>query len=115
MKNGAKARYELPPSVVSMVKALCSDRERRKKLLLCPGLSHGVAAVLNAHDTAIESALEKIEPALRDIILDDICRGRGYDFSPATKLCAKNTYYARKRKFFFDAAVYLNVIDINFS
>ena len=109
--------YELPRTVVDLVRAVCADYPRRvqyiKKLEkkecedICELDTLHMCQKLNK---IVDEALEPIEETLRGILLEDICEKRGYEHSPAANIISKNAYYMRKRKFLFDIAFRLSLI-----
>ena len=103
-------KWEVPATVVTLVKAHCNDYDRRAKIINNPNTSPTLAQNFREFNLVIDNALMDIEPGLRSALLTDIQIGRGFDASPIAPFLAKNTYYARKRKLIHDIAVGLHLI-----
>lgn len=103
-------KYEIPTSIVEIVKVVCSDYDRREKQIKHGIVTGDVLATYVRLNNIVDCALEDIEVGIRKDILKDIQYRRGYDFSPASPLISKNTYYRRKRKLIYDIAVGLALI-----
>lgn len=97
-RRKAVDKWEVPETVVQIVKAFCADYSRRAKALSRHNVSDDTVALYVKLNSVIDAALEEVEEGIRQIMLTDIQLGRGYDFSPASPFLAKNTYYQRKRK-----------------
>ena len=109
--------YELPRTVVDIVRAVCADYPRRATVIKkieqkeCEDIYK--LAVLHTYknlNEIVDEALEPIEEVLRKIVLEDICEKRGYEHSPAMVMISKNAYYMRKRKFLYDIASRMSLI-----
>jgi hypothetical protein len=98
--------WEIPTSVVHIVKSVCADYDRRAAVI-ASGEYREQYVNMNA---AIDLALLSVEEGIRRIMLEDISHGRGYDFSPASPYLAKNSYYLRKRKAIHDIAIFLGFL-----
>lgn len=103
-------RWEIPTSVVNIVKSVCADYDRRQRIINSSVASTDVIARYSELNAVIDEALLDVEPGIRKDILNDIHLGRGYDFSPASPFLAKNTYYQRKRKLIHDIAKGLSLL-----
>ena len=103
--------HEVPKGVVDMVRMICADYDRRARELERGVLSDNVGCEYVRLNDAVESALESIDPNLRQDFLSDIGYRRGYDFAQVSPYLAKNTYYARKRKFIYDVAKSLFLVE----
>ncbi len=103
-------RYELPASVVDVVKCLCADYERRARAIKYESVEGAVLERYAELNAAIDKALEALEAGIRREMLEDIHRGRGYDFSPVSVYLSKNTYYQRKKRMIFEIAKDLSLI-----
>lgn len=109
--------YELPRTVVDVVRAVCADYPRRAAVMKnlerkeCREI-YELAALQTCRklNRIVDEALEPIEEVLRKIVLEDICEKRGYEHSPAMVMISKNAYYMRKRKFLYDIAERLSLI-----
>lgn len=103
-------RYEIPTSIVSIVKAICADYDRRERVISRTACnpdkvsSDPVIDRLSELNAIVDEALVEIEEELRRIMLDDILTGRGYEFSQATTIVSRGAYYRRKRKLIYDIA-----------
>ena len=102
-------QYELPFSVVMIVKAICADYRRREHKIKYSTAS-GVTSRCAELNAIIDKALEEVEVGARRDMLCDICTRRGYDSSPCGAYMGKNTYYRRKRKLIYDIAKSLSLI-----
>ncbi len=105
-----KNQYELPTSVVEIVKTLCADYFRRERAIRYGNVTGAVLDRYIELNANIDMALETIEVGIRMDILRDIQFRRGYDFSPASVCISKNTYYTRKKKLIYDIAKRLSLI-----
>lgn len=103
-------KWEIPSTVVDIVRAVCDDYDRRSRMIQFGSVDGDVLALYVALNNAVDKALDEVEVGIRKSLLSDICRRRGYHFSQASPLLAKNTYYARKRKAIHDIAVGLSLI-----
>lgn len=103
-------RYEIPKSVVVIVKSVCADYDRRKLLSEMGELDEGVKARYDYLNGAIDDALIEIDPGIKRVMLEDIRNNRGYDYSPASPFLTKNSYYMRKKKVIHDIAKGLSLI-----
>ena len=97
-------KYEIPTSVVEIVKAVCSDYDRRERAIKFSNLTGDVLTKYVELNNAIDKALTDVEVGIRRDMLNDIQKRRGYDFSRAALIISKNTYYRRKRKLIYDIA-----------
>lgn len=97
-------KWELPASVVDIVKAVVSDYDRRERAIKHSAITGEVLIRYVELNGVIDIALQDVEIGIRRDLLDDIRTGRGYDFSRASPFLAKNTYYQRKRKLIYDVA-----------
>lgn len=97
-------QYELPTSVVEIVKTLCADYFRRERAIKYGNVTGAVLDRYIELNANIDTALEDIEIGIRMDMLRDIQCRRGYDFSPASYCISKNTYYCRKKKLIYDIA-----------
>ena len=90
-------KWELPASVVAVVKALCVDYDRRTQIIkqVSSGLVVAKCVEINS---VIDHALEKVDVGIRKTLLEDIKNGRGYRLSPISTYLAKNTYYKYKQR-----------------
>lgn len=103
-------QFELPSSVVEIVKTLCADYNRRERAIKYGNVTGDVLARYVELNAVIDRALEDIEVGIRMDMLKDIQNRRGYDFSPASYCISKNTYYKRKKKLIFDIAKSLALV-----
>lgn len=103
-------QFELPSSVVEIVKAVCVDYARREWAIKHGNVTGVVLERLVELNAIIDAALEDIEIGVREDMLRDIQNRRGYDFSPASYCISKNTYYKRKKKLIYDIAKNLALV-----
>ena len=103
-------KWEIPTSVVDIVKIICADYDRRERMIKHSTITGNVLEKYIELNSIIDRALEDIEPAVRRDMLEDIYTGHGYAYSSASKFFAKNTYYQRKRKLIHDIARGLSFI-----
>ena len=103
-------KWEIPTSVVEIVKTVCADYDRRERMIKHSSITGVVLDRYIELNAVIDKALESVEVGIRRNLLEDIQRGRGYDFSQASPFVAKNTYYQRKRKLIHDIALGLALI-----
>lgn len=103
-------KYEIPGTVVEIVRGLCADYERRELAIKYSTISGETLQRYVELNGAIELALGNMEASIREDMLADVAAGRGYDFSPCSVFVAKNTYYERKRRFVFDVAKKLSLV-----
>lgn len=103
-------QFELPSSVVEIVKTICADYARRENAIKYGNVTGAVLARYVELNATIDGALEDIEAGIRMDILRDVQSRRGYDFSPASYCISKNTYYKRKKKLIYDIAKNLALV-----
>ena len=103
-------KWEIPTSVVDIVKTLCADYDRIERMIKHAAITGAVLEKYVELNSIIDKALEDVEAGIRRTLLEDIKNGRGYDFSAASPFLAKNTYYQRKRKLIHDIAQGLALI-----
>lgn len=103
-------KWGLPINVVLIVRAVCSDYDRRNNIIKFNTASEEVIAHYREVNGCIDKALEEIEVGIRRDMLNDIILNRGYDFSPISPFLAKNTYYTRKRKTVYSIAKAMHLI-----
>ena len=103
-------KWEIPTSVVEIVKTICADYDRRERMIKHSSITGAVLDRYIELNAIIDKALESVETGIRRNLLEDVQRGRGYDFSAASPFIAKNTYYQRKRKLIHDIALGLSLI-----
>lgn len=97
-------KYEIPASIVEIVKTVCADYDRRERAIKYSSITGPVLERYVELNGIIDMALEEIECDVRRDLLKDVSSGRGYNFSAASPFFAKNTYYQRKRKLIHDIA-----------
>ena len=102
-------KYDIPTSVVDIVKTICVDYERRERSIKFGNITGAVLARYIELNSIIDAALEDVELGIRKSLLRDIQKRRGYDFSEANWAISKNAYYRRKRKLIYDIATRLAV------
>ena len=103
-------QFELPSSVVEIVKSVCNDYTRRACAIRSGSVNGAVLARYIELNGIIDTAIAEIEVGIRMDMLRDIQKRRGYDFSPAAGCMAKNTYYKRKKKVIYCIAKSLELI-----
>ena len=102
--------WELPKSVVEVVRGVCADYERRENAIKYSSITGEVLDRYIEFNSAIESAVSEISTDLRRIIIQDVADNVGYDFSQCSLAMARKTYYQKKRKFIHDVAEKLFLI-----
>lgn len=102
--------YELPSSVVKIVRAQCADFKRKEDALKSGAVKGEILLSYSVTNAAIKKALDTIEEPCREFFLSDIAENRGYDKSKSQWLLSHNAYYARKRKAIYDVAKFLLLI-----
>lgn len=100
-------RWEIPGTVVQIVKTMCADYDRRAVIIRSAAQAHEDYKNING---AIDRGLTCAEEPVRRFLLEDIGSGRGYWYSPASALLSKNAYYARKKQIIHDIAVELRLL-----
>ncbi len=115
MRSKIYYKWNIPGTVVEIVKSVCADYDRRQKSIACEELSEEVKARYIELNSAIDRALASIDEGMRRPMLEDVQSGRGYNFSFASCYCAKTTYYNCKRKIIHDVAVELKLISAEIS
>lgn len=100
-------RWELPRSVVNIVRSMCADYDRRALLIRS---SCELVSKYSEMNDAIDRGLESVEVGIRRTMLDDIYLNRGYGYSPVSAIMSKNAYYARKKKAIFLIATELKLM-----
>lgn len=103
-------QFELPSSVVEIVKTICADYARRERAIKYGNVTGAVLARYVELNAIIDAALEEIEIGVREDMQRDIQNRRGYDFSPVSYCISKNTYYKRKKKLIYDIAKNLALV-----
>lgn len=103
--------WNVPRGVVNIVRTLCADYERRVQAIERGTVSDGIGGTYAMLNEAIDLALVDIDPNLRKDFLADIAYHRGYDYAQVSPYLAKNTYYAKKRKFVYEVAKKLLLIE----
>ena len=92
-------RYlHLPRSVIYVIRAECTDYERRRAAIRCIDTPEDVVAAHRRRNEAIDNALCSVELPLRTAILNDIILAKGYDKSAAAQIASKSLYYSRKHR-----------------
>ncbi len=104
MSRRKKMKYNLPLSLVQMIKSICADYDRRADIINRSLASEDVVEKCAALNSAIDSAFLDVESGLKSYLLEDIKLNRGYEASMASPFIAKNTYYKRKKKIIYDVA-----------
>lgn len=103
-------KWEVPKTVVDIVKTICADYERREYLIKYSAITGTVLERYIELNAIIDKALEDVEIGIRRDLLKDISCERGFDRSYISLCIGKNTYYRRKRKLVHDIAEGLSLI-----
>lgn len=103
-------KYDIPTSVVEMVKAICLDYNRRERAIKYGTITGEVLDKYIMLNASVDKALEEIEVGIRKEILDDIGNKRGFQFSAISQMLSKNAYYRRRRKIIYDIAKELSLL-----
>ena len=85
-------------SVIYVLRAECTDYERRRVAIRCIDTPDDVVAAHRRRNEAIDAALCTIELPLRSAIFTDIVYARGYSRSRAMEIASKSLYYSRKQR-----------------
>lgn len=102
--------WTIPRSVVTVVRAVCADYERRRIAIEKKVVDDRVREEYVRINNVIDAALDDVEIGIRFTLLEDVVSGKGYEGTIASPFLAKNSYYNRKRKLVHDIAVGLNLI-----
>lgn len=104
MGRKLKTRWDIPYSIVKIVRMVCADYDRRRIAIELNSESDAVISEYKRLNSIVDDALVEIDEGIRRVLLVDISIGRGYDFSPASPFMARGTYYQRKCKLVHDIA-----------
>jgi hypothetical protein len=96
-------RLYVPDNVRSIVRYVCADYDRRRMLIAAGNAGVDIITEAMRLNDAVDDALSNVDPGLRCLRVDIAC-GRGYEHSAAACICAKNTYYAYKKKVMYEIA-----------
>mgnify|MGYP003429961661 CR=1 FL=1 len=100
--------WRISKTVMELVKALCADYPRRKRLIDCKfrtkTTDEDVIKLKEINDN-IDAALECVDEGLRSYILYDIANGNGYNKSMASPYIQRNSYYKQKNKAILNIAL----------
>lgn len=102
--------FELPKSVVEIVRANCADYNRRAYELRKSELRGETRETYINLNAIVDKALDSVEDAMRNDILNDIIGRKGYFSSEAQGMICRDWYYRRKRKAMCDIARGMNLI-----
>ena len=104
-------KHELPTSVVVVVYAICADYDRREREMKFGIVSGDVLEHYAELNRTIESALLCVESDLREDLLSDIAKKRGFERSRISPLLSKNAYYRRRRRVIYEIAAGLKLCE----
>ena len=104
-------KHELPTSVVVVVYAICADYDRREREMKFGIVSGDVLERYAELNRTIESALLCVESDLREDLLSDIAKKRGFERSRISPLLSKNAYYRRRRRVIYEIAAGLKLCE----
>ena len=96
--------FEIPKTVVEIVKGICSDYERREAAIKHSNITGDVLSRYIELNSAIDAALSDVPEDARKDMLKDVGEGVGYDYSMCSVVISRKTYYLQKRKFVHDVA-----------
>lgn len=102
--------YEIPTTVVQIVRGICADYERRENAIKHSNITDSTLERYLELNVAIECSLNLCDARVREHLVGDIAEERGYAFSQCSLDIAKNTYYENKRKFIYNVARKLSLI-----
>lgn len=102
--------WEVPSSVVDVVRGICADYERRESAIKYSSITGAVLERYVELNAAVDFALNDIAFDFRRNMLQDVAEGIGYDFSQCSSSMARKTYYQKKRKLIHDIAEKLYLI-----
>lgn len=97
-------KHDLPGGVVSVAVAVIADYKRRGREIERGVLSEHLLSAYAKYNGIIDDAVSVLEPGMRDEMLSDIINGRGYEHSMIGWMCAKDSYYLRKREVIYRVA-----------
>ena len=104
-------KHELPTSVVVVVYAICADYDRREREMKFGVVTGDVLERYAELNRTIESALLCVESDLREDLLSDIAKKRGFERSRISPLLSKNAYYRRRRRVIYEIAAGLKLCE----
>ena len=110
MGRRSKTKFNMPLTLVQMIKSICADYDRRADRIIHSLASNDVTEEYVKLNKAIDDAFVDVEIGLKKHLLEDIKTGRGYEASLASSFIAKNTYYKRKKKIIYDVARSLSLL-----
>lgn len=110
MGRRSKTKFNMPLTLVQMIKSICADYDRRADIIIHSLASDDVTEEYIKLNKAVDDAFSDVEIGLKKHLLEDIKTGRGYEASLASSFIAKNTYYKRKKKIIFDVARSLSLL-----
>lgn len=99
----------IPRSVTEIVRAICADYPRRQRMI-SDGEGGDAEKECRRINAAVDAALAEVEVGVREILLLDIACGRGYDYSMASAIMVKSSYYRRRNKLIRDIARQMNLL-----
>lgn len=97
-------KHNLPGEVVSVAVAVIGDYRRREREIERGVLSEHLLSAYKKYNGIIDEAVSVLEPGMRDEMLSDIIKGRGYEHSMIGWMLAKESYYMRKREVIYRVA-----------
>ena len=92
-------QYDLSPEVHDAVCFYCRSYHQREYILretICPPAIRSAYSAIN--ETIREAIGTEYGERMRDIIIEDIARGRGWGYSPAVSMISEKAYKAYKRR-----------------
>ena len=110
MSRRNNTKFNLPFSLVQIIKSICADYDRRADIINRSSASDDVTEEYLKLNKAVDDAFTDVEIGLKKHLLEDIKLGRGYEASLASSFIAKNTYYKRKKKIIYDVARSLSLL-----
>ena len=102
--------WELPKSVVEVVRGVCADYERRENAIKYSSITGRVLERYIELNAAVDGSLCEIMPDIQKEMVKDVADNVGYDFSQCSNYVSRRIYYLKKRKFIHDIAEKLFLI-----
>lgn len=103
-------KYEIPATVVDIVKTVIADYSRRKKAIIVGNANDNVIERYTQLNHIIDNCLIDVEEGIANDLINDIRLHYGYERSRSAMYISKNGYYRRRRKFIYDVAKMLDLL-----
>lgn len=106
-------RYELEQSIVSLVRALCADYERQRRLLKQKNLDDMTKVTLITFSYTVYTEVARATHLVGvyvDTFIREIAMNVGYDHSELCHVLTRGKYYRSKRRAIWEIAHALNLV-----